>query len=131
MDRRTETQSIESEADPDAVVSLRAEANRIPEWAPAFADTVIGDDRSGWRAIKDDRAFDLRVVVSRDSRTVDYLRELAPGSEGGAYIRAVPRPGGGSVVVMTLPLLAGVDPADTSAILRAELDALARLAAGT
>jgi hypothetical protein len=62
---------------------------------------------------------------------VDYLRELAPGREGGAYIRAVPRPGGGSVVIMTLPLLAGVDPADTSAILRAELDALARLAEGS
>ncbi len=131
MDRRTETQSIESEADPDVVVALLAEANRIPEWAPAFADTVIGDDRSGWRAIKDGRGFDLRVVVSRDSRTVDYLRELAPGREGGAYIRAVPRPGGGSVVIMTLPLLAGVDPADTSAILRDELDALARLAEGS
>ena len=130
MDRRTETQSIESKADPDAVVSL-LEANRIPEWAPAFADTVIGDDRSGWRAFKDGRAFDLRVVVSRDSRTVDYLRELAPGRGGGAYTRAVPRPGGGSVVVMTLPLLAGVDPADTSAILRDELDALARLAEGS
>ena len=131
MDRRTETQSIESEADPDVVVALLAEANRIPEWAPAFADTVIGDDRSGWRAIKDGRGFDLRVVVSRDSRTVDYLRELAPGREGGAYIRAVARPGGGSVVIMTLPLLAGVDPADTSAILRDELDALARLAEGS
>ncbi|MHB8293772.1 MAG: SRPBCC family protein [Acidimicrobiales bacterium] len=131
MDRRTETLSIESEADPDAVVGLLAEANRIPEWAPAFADTVIGDDRSAWRAMKDGRAFDLRVVVSRDSRTVDYLRELAPGREGGAYIRAVPRPGGGSVVIMTLPLLAGVDPANTSAILRDELDALARLAEGS
>jgi hypothetical protein len=69
--------------------------------------------------------------VSRDSRTVDYLRELAPGREGGAYIRAVPRPGGGSVVIMTLPLLAGVDPADTAAILRDELDALAPLAEGS
>ena len=36
---------------------------------------------------------------------MDYLREVAPGREGGAYIRAGPRPGGGSVIVMTLPLL--------------------------
>ena len=131
MDRRTEAQSIESEADPEAVVALLAQPSRIPEWAPAFADVVIEEDRSGWRAIKDGREFKLRVVVNRDARTVDYLREVAPGREGGAYVRAVPRPGGGSVVIMTLPLLAGVDPADTSATLRDELNALARLAEGS
>ena len=131
MDRRTEAQSIESEADPEAVVALLAQPSRIPEWAPAFADVVIEEDRSGWRAIKDGREFKLRVVVNRDARTVDYLREVAPGREGGAYVRAVPRPGGGSVVIMTLPLLAGVDPADTSATLRDELNALARLTEGS
>ncbi len=131
MDRRTEAQSIESEADPEAVVAVLAQPSRIPEWAPAFADVVIEEDRSGWRAIKDGREFKLRVVVNRDARTVDYLREVAPGREGGAYVRAVPRPGGGSVVIMTLPLLAGVDPADTSATLRDELNALARLAEGS
>jgi hypothetical protein len=131
VDRRTEAQSIESEADPEAVVALLAQPSRIPEWAPAFADVVIEEDRSGWRAIKDGREFKLRVVVNRDARTVDYLREVAPGREGGAYVRAVPRPGGGSVVIMTLPLLAGVDPADTSATLRDELNALARLTEGS
>lgn len=131
MDRRTETQSIESEADPEAVLALLAQPSRIPEWAPAFADVVIGEDSSGWRAVKDGREFGLRVVVNHGTRTVDYLRELTPGREGGAYIRVVPRPGGGSVVVMTLPLLAGVDPVDTSAILRDELHALARLAEGS
>jgi hypothetical protein len=51
VDRRTETQSIESEADPDVVVGLLAEANRIPEWAPAFADTVVAEDpRPGERS---------------------------------------------------------------------------------
>ncbi|MHB1582753.1 MAG: SRPBCC family protein [Acidimicrobiales bacterium] len=131
MDRRTETQSIESDAGPEAVVALLAQPSLIPEWAPAFADAVIGEERPGWRAIKDGREFDVRVVVNRDTRTVDYLREVAPGREGGAYIRVVPRPGGGSVVIMTLPLVAGVDPADTSATLRDELNALARLAEGS
>lgn len=130
VDRRTETQSIESEADPDAIVALLAQPSRMPEWAPAFADVVTGEDRSGWRATKDGREFSLRVVVNRATRTVDYLREVAPGREGGAYIRAMPRPGGGSVVVMTLPLLPGVDPAATSATLRDELNAIARLAEG-
>ena len=41
--------------------------------------------------------------MKQDAGTVDYLREIAPGREGGAYIRVIPRPGGGSVVVMTVP----------------------------
>src|SRR5580704_9968248 len=123
---RTETRSVETEAGPDAVVSLLADARRIPEWAPAFADEIIGDAESGWRVTKDGRTFSLRVAVSPDAATVDYLREIAPGREGGAYLRAVPRPGGGSVVVMTVPLIPDVNPTDIALTLRDELTALAR-----
>jgi hypothetical protein len=126
---RTETQSIESVAGPDAVVAFLADPRHIPDWAPAFADTVRGDTQSGWTATKNDRDFSLRVPVSTDARTVDYLREIAPGREGGAFLRAVPRPGGGSVIVMTLPLLPDVDPEDTAATLTRELKELARLLA--
>jgi len=124
---RTETQSIESDVAPDAVVALLADPRRLPEWAPAFADTVAGDAQSGWRAIKDGRPFELRVATSTDARTVDYLREVAPGREGGAYLRAVPRPGGGSVIVMTLHVPSGSDLAVVAATLRDELGALAEL----
>jgi hypothetical protein len=124
---RTETQSIESDASVAAVVAFLADAGHIPLWAPAFADVVSRAESSGWRATKDGREFELRVVVDQDAGTVDYLREVAPGREGGAYIRAVPRPGGGSVIVMTLPLLADVDPADTTATLSRELTALVSL----
>ena len=90
---RTETQSIESDAAVAAVVALTADPTHIPEWAPAFADRVVGDDRSGWQAFKDGRGFALRVAVGVDAEaTVDYLRQVAPGREGGAYIRVVPRP---------------------------------------
>ena len=58
---------------------------------------------------------------------MDYLREVAPGREGGAYLRAVPRAGGGTVIVMTLPLLPGVDPAEIAATLTDELSVLAGL----
>jgi hypothetical protein len=125
--RRTVTQSVESEASRDEVVGVLAEATRIPEWAPAFVDRVTGDARSGWRATKDGRDFALRVVVDEGAGTVDYLREVAPGHEGGAYLRTVPRPGGGSVIGMTLPLLPGVNPINTAATLAQELDALAAL----
>lgn len=76
---------------------------------------------------EDGQEFGLRVAVSRDARAVDYLREVAPGREGGAYLRAVPRPGGGSVIVMTLPLPPGSDPATVAATLHDELGVLAAL----
>jgi len=125
---RTETQSIESDVAPDAVVALLADPRRLPEWAPAFADTVAGDAQSGWRAVKDGRQFELRVATSTDARTVDYLREVAPGREGGAYLRAVPRPGRGSVIVMTLPVPPGSDLAVVAATPHDELAALGALA---
>jgi hypothetical protein len=126
---RTATRSIETNAEPAAVVSLLADARRIPEWAPAFADEVTGDAESGWRVTKDGRTFSLRVVVGADAGTVDYLRDIAPGREGGAYVRSTPRPGGGSVVVMTVPVIPDVNPTDISLTLRDELIALTRLLA--
>jgi hypothetical protein len=125
----TETQSIETEAAVATVIELLADPTRIPEWAPAFADLVTGDPARGWKAAKDGRSFELRVVVNRDAGTVDYLRSIAPGREGGAYIRIVPRPQSGSVITMTLPLLPNIDPVDTAATLARELGALASLAA--
>jgi hypothetical protein len=130
-DRRTETQSIETAASRDAVVALLADATRLPEWAPGFVDQVAGDAQSGWVATKDGRTFTLRVVVEHSAGTVDYLREVAPGREAGAYLRAVPRPGGGSVIAMTLPFQPGVDPADTASTLAQELNAIVSLIGST
>ncbi len=127
-DRSVATQSIESRVDPRAVLALLTDPRRIPDWAPAFADAVTGDAGSGWLARKGDRSFALRVVRVPDAGTVDYLREVAPGREGGAYLRVVPRPGDGSVVVMTVPLVPGAAPAATAATLRGELTTLVGLA---
>lgn len=124
---RTETQSVETDAAPSGVVRLLADPGGIPEWAPAFADQVRVDPDGGWVATKDGRDFALRVAVNREAGTVDYLREVEPGREVGAYIRTMPRPGGGSVISMTLPLLPDVDPADTAQTLARELKALAAL----
>ncbi len=124
---RTETQSIESDAAVATVVGLLADPMHIPQWAPAFADSISGDTASGWRAVKDGRVFSLRVAVNQDSGTVDYLRQVAPGREGGAYVRVTPRPRHGSVIAMTLPLLPDVDPADTAATPARELMALVPL----
>jgi Polyketide cyclase / dehydrase and lipid transport len=128
MDARTQTRSIESGAEPAAVLELLADARRLPEWAPAFADHVEGGDRKGWRVTKDGDEFEIQVVSRREAQTVDYLREIAPGLVAGAYLRVTPRLGGGSVVVITVPVPPDGDPGATAITLNAELAALRRLA---
>jgi hypothetical protein len=126
MDARTKTRSIESAVEPGAVLELLADARRLPEWAPGFADAVEGDERAGWKVTKDGAAFEIRVVVQPEARTVDYLREVAPGLVGGAYLRVTPLMGGGSSVVITVPVIG--DPDAVAAILDEELVTLTRLA---
>lgn len=92
MNRRTETQSVETHADPADVLAVLADPQRIPAWAPTFADTITVGAQSGWRATKDDRPFNLRVVTQHDAGTVDYLREVAPGREGGLHPSPSPWP---------------------------------------
>jgi hypothetical protein len=46
-------------------------------------------------------------------------------------MRAIPRPGGGSVVVMTLPLLPDAERTAVAATLRDELNALVSLVEST
>jgi hypothetical protein len=127
MTERTITHTIESDAQPDTILSILADASRLPEWASAFADHVERDGTSAWKVTKGGNAFALEVVVEPSSRTVDYLREIAPGIKGGAFLRVLPLPGGGSVVVMTLPVPPGQTTDAVAVILRQELESLVTL----
>lgn len=127
MHSRTQTQSMETDADPQSIVALLADPTRILDWAPAFADTITGDDQTGWHGTRGGQDFAFRVVTHPDAGTADYLREIAPDRQGGAYLRAVPRPGGGSVVTMTMPVTPGAEPAAVATTLRNELTALVQL----
>ncbi len=131
MSARTETQAVETDVAPAAILAVLADPLRVPDWAPGFADSVAGDDVEGYVRTKDDETFALFVVTTPGAGTVDVLREIAPGETGGAYLRAMPRPGGGSVVTITVPVAPGVDRADVVAILRRELDAIVGLAASS
>jgi hypothetical protein len=124
---RSASGSIESDAEIDVVLEILEDCTRVPEWAPPFADLVTQDGPSciGW---KDGREFVFRVAAVRHAGTVDYLRELAPGVEGGGYLRVVPRPGGGSVITMVLPIAPDADPATVQTNVADELAALAALA---
>jgi hypothetical protein len=70
----------------------------------------------------------VRVVTNAEARTVDFVREIAPSREGGASVRVLARPGGGSVTCMTLPVPPDGEPTAVATIVRDELTALAKLA---
>jgi hypothetical protein len=127
MPARTVTRSTETDREPDAILKVLMDPRRIPRWAPLFADAIEVDAQGGWQVSKDGSVFNLKVVIAQPSRTVDYLREVAPGKEGGAYLRVLQRPGGGSVVVMTLPIPAGVDAETVDRIINEELGNLVSL----
>jgi hypothetical protein len=126
-DPRSETGSIESGADREAVLAVLEDGTRVPEWAPAFADVAVPDG-ARWRGTKNGSDFSFRVAYEPTAGTADYVREVVPGAENGAYIRVVPRLGGGCVISMTLPLRPGVAPSELRETLAAELAAIARLA---
>ncbi len=127
---RTETRVIEGDIGPAAVFELLNDPSRIPEWAPDFADSVIPSAGTGWTASKAGQAFAFDVEATRTTLTVDYLREIAPGQKAGAYVRVLPRPGGGAVVIMTVPVAPGLERAAVAATLDRELRALIRQADG-
>lgn len=127
-EQRVVTVGVECAADRTRVLQLLRDPRRLPDWAPPFADAVEPIGEGGWRVTKGGAAFDLWVDVHPDAGTVDFLRRLDSGGEGGAFLRVMPRPGGGSVISMTAPVPAGGDPAQVATELRAELLALAGLA---
>jgi hypothetical protein len=122
-DPRSQTGSIETGKSQDAILAFLEDGTRAPEWAPAFADAAVRDG-DGWRGTKNGNDFAFRVAVDRDAGTADYLLEVAPGEENGAYIRVVPRLGGGSVVTITVPVRPGARPEDVLATITAELAAI-------
>src|SRR5215470_11738924 len=104
MAPQTVTHAAETEAEPRKLFELLTRVEEIPRWAPVFADTVerIGDGRC--RVTKDGQSFEIDVSAHSSTGTVDYVREMAQGRRGGAYIRVTPRPLGGSSISMTVPI---------------------------
>ena len=76
---------------------------------------------------KNNESFNVQMNVSTVAGTVDFLREMADGKRGGAYMRVFPRVLGGSVVVMTVPLAPNSNPAEVARIVEQELAALVAL----
>jgi hypothetical protein len=124
---RTVTVAHETDGDPVRIVEVLADAHNLSHWAPAVADEATRTSDERWLVRKDADQFEVRVVVNEGAATVDYLRQRGPGEWLGAFLRVIDRPGGGAVIVMTLPVIPGLDLAGTAAILDSELRALSGL----
>ena len=128
MHIQTVTSAAESDLEPRKLYSVLAEASNIPQWAPAFADAIerIGDTR--YRVTKNGQEFHVDVSLHPSAGTVDYIREMAGGKRGGAYIRVTPRPLSGSTVTITVPLGPNTTASAVADTLKQELADLIRLA---
>lgn len=126
---RTATRSIETDSSPELVLQFLSDPRRLPQWAPGFADQVETDGRGGWTVTKNEKTFSLEMVAFIPAGTVDYLRQITPEQKGGAFLRVLPRPRGGCVIVMTLPVLPGATVDETTTILDQELQVVTKLCA--
>jgi hypothetical protein len=100
-----ETRSISIAAPPDIVLELLRDAQRLPDWAPAFARAVepAGPD---WLIDSGGSKLRIHVRVSPEFGTVDLLRPEDP--RRGARMRVLDNEDG-SELLFTLVFPIGVD----------------------
>jgi Polyketide cyclase / dehydrase and lipid transport len=83
------TQTISIGAPPQAVLDLVGDPHTLPRWAPDFAREVRPDG-ADWIVGNEAGEVRIRVRVSRELGTVDFLDADAPsGVERGAFSRVV------------------------------------------
>jgi hypothetical protein len=128
MPTQTVTRIVESDSEPIEIYNALAEVSNIPKWAPVFADSVERIDETRYNVTKNDETFNLELLLNPSAGTVDYIREMPNNSRGGAYIRVIPRPLGGSAITMTVPIGPNSNESDVATVLEQELAALIRLA---
>jgi hypothetical protein len=126
----TVTQSVEFQSDAGAVFRFASDASVLPAWAPAFAPQISRISEHVWEVVKAGETFRLRVAADEKAGTVDFIRQVAPGVVGGARLLVVPKPDGGSVLTMTVPIPEGSSEDSAAAIARSELGALRHLLDG-
>jgi hypothetical protein len=127
MANQTVTRATESDFEPGEIFKVLAEVSNIPRWAPVFGDAIERFDDTHCRVTKNGAVFGIEVLLNRDAGTVDYIREMSNNRRGGAYIRVTPRPLGGSVVSMTVPIGPNTNEADVATVVDQELVDLIRL----
>jgi hypothetical protein len=127
MPNQTVTRTLESDIEPDKLYSVVAKAGNITRWAPVFADAIEKISGTRHEVTKNGEVFVVEVLLHPSARAVDYIREMTEGRRGGAYIRVMPRPLGGSTIAMTVPLGLASE-SSVAKVLEQELADLVRIA---
>jgi hypothetical protein len=125
---RSDTQSISIHAPREAVLDLVSDPTAFPRWASGFARAVRVDGPD-WLVETETGEVRLRVRVSREHGTVDYLVASALPREIGSFSRVVPN-GCGCDFVFTRFLPDAMDDADVAeerAIVAVELQTVRAL----
>ena len=128
MLNQTVTRTADSDVESFDIYNVLAEISNIPKWAPVFADAIERVDDTHYRVTKSGTGFDLEVFLHPSAGTVDYIRKMADNRRGGAYIRVIPRPRGGSTITITLPIGPDSNESDVADVLEQEISALVHLA---
>ncbi|MFZ0633555.1 MAG: hypothetical protein WA399_08475 [Acidobacteriaceae bacterium] len=128
MPGQTLTRAVESDREPQEIYEVLAEVRNIPQWAPVFADTIQRLDDTHWIVTKGGENFRLEAILHPAAGTADYVREMGNNLRGGACLRVIPRPLGGSTVTMTVPLGPGARETEVGRTVEQELAQLVRLA---
>jgi hypothetical protein len=128
MPNQTVTRTVESDSEPIEIYNVLAQVSNIPKWAPVFAEAIERIDDAHCRVTKNGEIFNLEVFLHPSAGTVDYIREMPNNKRGGAYIRVIPRPLGGSAISMTVPIGPNTNESDVAKTLEDELAELIRLA---
>lgn len=100
-----ETRSISIGAPPETVLDLLGDPRRLPDWAPAFA-LAVEPDGQDWHIDSGEGQFRIRVQISLEHGTVDFLRPKDPSR--GARMRVLNNEDG-SEFVFTLVFPPGAD----------------------
>jgi hypothetical protein len=96
---RADTQAISIDAAPLKVIHFLANGANLPRWAVGFAKSAAPDG-DGWLVTTGTGPTRVRIESDARAGVVDFRLEIAPGLEGLAATRVVPR-GTGSEVVFT------------------------------
>jgi hypothetical protein len=91
----SETRAISIVAAPDVVLDLISDAQSLPRWAPAFAESVEPAGRD-WLINTGAGQFSVRLLISRDYGVVDITRPADPSR--GARMRVLANEGGSEFV---------------------------------
>ena len=128
--KRASTRSISIAVPPQVVLDLVADPTELPRWAPAFARAVRPAGGDDWLVDTGGREVRIRVRVSRELGTVDFLMaDAPPGVDLGTFTRVV-RNGRGSEFVFTrfyADSTSDIEMAEQQAVVAVELQTVRAL----